>query len=294
MSIYIYITNFKIFMEKQPKREGSSYRTKRRNIKDHSKQQMNEVRKWLNSNQQENQYSKDDIQENVNNLDGLVHSQQSQNQATITSNQTDSFGIAEAHPNYSDYAERFECDSSSTCDYPTDCDSNKCSNDDDYYSHSCSTSLSSNSIENVNDKIKSDINPLADETGTDISSLKENLVWWVNKFKVSQVATKCLLQFLKPYIPNLPSDPHSFLHTPRQYDIKQVGNGSYYHFGIANGIISQISNLKYSGRSFSIQINIDGLPISKSSKIQFWPILGLIKELKSNEPFVIGIYCGES
>ena len=107
----------------------------------------------------------------------MVHSQQSQNQATITSNQTDSFGIAEAHPNYSDYAERFECDSSSTCDYPTDCDSNKCSNDDDYYSHSCSTSLSSNSIDNVNDKMKSDINPLADETGTDISSLKENLVW---------------------------------------------------------------------------------------------------------------------
>ena len=53
MSIYIYITNFKIFMEKQPKREGSSYWTKRRIIKDHSKQQMNEVRKWLNSNQQE-------------------------------------------------------------------------------------------------------------------------------------------------------------------------------------------------------------------------------------------------
>ena len=50
MSIYIYISNFKIFMEKQPKREGCSYWTKRRIIKDHSKQQMNEVRKWLNSN----------------------------------------------------------------------------------------------------------------------------------------------------------------------------------------------------------------------------------------------------
>lgn len=39
-----------------------------------------------------------------------------------------------------------------------------------------------------------------------------------------------------------------------------------------------------------ININIDGLPLSKSSQQQFWPILGSI--LPYNNVFIIGIYYG--
>lgn len=39
--------------------------------------------------------------------------------------------------------------------------------------------------------------------------------------------------------------------------------------------------------------NIDGLPLFNSSNLQFWPILGLVKNFKSN-PFAIGIFCGRS
>lgn len=39
-----------------------------------------------------------------------------------------------------------------------------------------------------------------------------------------------------------------------------------------------------------ISINVDGLPLSKSSQRQFWPILGSISE--SKEVFIIGIYYG--
>lgn len=42
-----------------------------------------------------------------------------------------------------------------------------------------------------------------------------------------------------------------------------------------------------------IDINIDGLPLFKSSKVKFWPILGhLVGSL--NEPFIIAIFCGVS
>ncbi|XP_018406151.1 PREDICTED: uncharacterized protein LOC108782375, partial [Cyphomyrmex costatus] len=40
-----------------------------------------------------------------------------------------------------------------------------------------------------------------------------------------------------------------------------------------------------------VSINIDGLPLSKSSQKQLWPILGSVKPLKN--VFVIGIYYGE-
>lgn len=39
-----------------------------------------------------------------------------------------------------------------------------------------------------------------------------------------------------------------------------------------------------------ISINIDGLPLSKSSQQQFWPILGSV--LPYNNVFIIGIYYG--
>lgn len=41
----------------------------------------------------------------------------------------------------------------------------------------------------------------------------------------------------------------------------------------------------------SLDVNIDGLPIFKSSKLQFWPIL-----VKFNyfNPFIVALYCGES
>lgn len=42
-----------------------------------------------------------------------------------------------------------------------------------------------------------------------------------------------------------------------------------------------------------IDINIDGLPLFKSSKAKFWPILGHLTMTK-NAPFVIAIYFGKT
>lgn len=44
----------------------------------------------------------------------------------------------------------------------------------------------------------------------------------------------------------------------------------------------------------SIKINIDGLPVYKSSKDEFWPILFNIEEAPGLPPMIIGVYSGKS
>lgn len=43
---------------------------------------------------------------------------------------------------------------------------------------------------------------------------------------------------------------------------------------------------------FHLNINVDGLPLHRSSKQEFWPILVNIHELPAIKPLVVGIYSG--
>ncbi|XP_037791319.1 uncharacterized protein LOC119586651 [Penaeus monodon] len=76
-----------------------------------------------------------------------------------------------------------------------------------------------------------------------------------------------------------------------------MAGGHYHHFGIKTGVVSklegyrsEVENMTY----ISLQINIDGLPIFKSSAGQFWPILGMVDNLSQKDPFEIGVYYGTS
>lgn len=44
--------------------------------------------------------------------------------------------------------------------------------------------------------------------------------------------------------------------------------------------------------SISLNFNVDGLPIFKSSKQTFWPILATIHEMPHIRPIIIAIWCG--
>lgn len=46
-------------------------------------------------------------------------------------------------------------------------------------------------------------------------------------------------------------------------------------------------------KNISCNINLDGLPIYKSSRYEFWPILFNIYEFPKLKPMIIGIYCGK-
>ena len=78
--------------------------------------------------------------------------------------------------------------------------------------------------------------------------------------------------------------------------IRPIAVGLYYHFGIAVAIKSALSlDLKLKNcDTIHLQLNVDGLPLFKSSNVQFWPILGRLAQSSNGEPFAIGLFSGRS
>lgn len=130
-------------------------------------------------------------------------------------------------------------------------------------------------------------------------SIREELVDWAINLNISHSALRSLLSILKPYHPSLPADPRTLLKTSQVYTIKEIACcdgktdqvGQYYHFGIGSGILQQLQQYKCISGELSLQFNFDGLPLFKSSSMEFWPILCLVKEFDAS-PFVVGLYCG--
>lgn len=76
-------------------------------------------------------------------------------------------------------------------------------------------------------------------------------------------------------------------------NILNIDPGIYYHFGLTYGINRHLLKFKHEDNVIKILVGVDGLPLSKSSSSQFWPILAYVYP-HSNNVFPIGIYNGNS
>lgn len=139
-----------------------------------------------------------------------------------------------------------------------------------------------------------------EEDGTDVENveeqnqtLRDQLRNWSLNHNIKQDALKDLLGILNDRIPDvLPKDPRTLLKTPQNVVLQIIGDGQlYWHNGLATCIQNLFANVDKS-MDLSIIINMDGLPVYKSSRDEFWPILFRIHELPSVKPMVIGIYQG--
>lgn len=128
--------------------------------------------------------------------------------------------------------------------------------------------------------------------------LKVELRQWVVECGIPRVHVSRLLKTLRkhPALSFLPADYRSFLNSMRKVEIREMGNGKYYHFGLRGGITRSLLSSHKIGNclpaDIHLLVNIDGIPLSKSSRNQFWPILVLIRGSKN--PFSAGIYEGNS
>jgi len=126
-------------------------------------------------------------------------------------------------------------------------------------------------------------------------SFRNKITTWAVTEQITHKSLNRLLHILKTHSchSDLPSNSRSLLNTPRTTIIKEVYPDYYGHNSLENGIQEF---LKYKDHLISgtieLVINIDGLPISKSSGSQLWSILGSVFGFK--DIFIIGIYHGHS
>lgn len=156
----------------------------------------------------------------------------------------------------------------------------------------CSTGLSSDGIcssdsENSNSEI-----PQSENYPSFSSELKRCFT----RHNVNQNCIKDILSILRKHgHEHLPQDARTFMKTPRKNEqVITMNSGHYVHFGLIKNvkrIISQTSS--QIPQILELNINVDGLPLTKSSNSQFWPILGDLIALPT-KPFIIGLYHGLS
>jgi len=128
----------------------------------------------------------------------------------------------------------------------------------------------------------------------------DQLSQWAVKFHVTHSAVSALVKILRTKYSNLSKDARTLLSTPNTFEIdkhiQNLSGRSYYHFGIEQGVKQCLHQhvTVHNLQSVSIQVNVDVVPLFKSNKSQFWPILGMLCKPFRSQPFLIGLFYGVS
>lgn len=104
----------------------------------------------------------------------------------------------------------------------------------------------------------------------------------------------CLLLRYFPSI-QLPRDARALLKTPRKINIDHIGGGEYVNFGLKR-ILEYVANNYFETKTpcngINLTLNVDGIPIAKSSSKCLWPIL--IMDNHSKAIHMFGAFFGIS
>ena len=142
---------------------------------------------------------------------------------------------------------------------------------------------------------------VADEDGINFDNEEEREAYIVDAVRkwarsaglLSMRKLDQLLALLHVVHPFLPLSYKTLLETPINVEVMEVEGGQLWYKGVKNNL-SDLDLEEYL-RVFNkveIDVNVDGLPLFKSSRLKFWPILGRLVGSK-NDPFVIAIFGGK-
>ena len=126
------------------------------------------------------------------------------------------------------------------------------------------------------------------DTDKGLESIVHGLKRIKRDYNISMRAIGAVAAHFRAHGHDIPKDARTILGTPRA----PVDDKSFIHLGLLEGLLQVISTTPVNSLSLDLKINIDGLPLSKSSSVNFWPILCLISKAKPHPPFVISLYCG--
>lgn len=128
-------------------------------------------------------------------------------------------------------------------------------------------------------------------------SLRSLLSTWVVDCNVPHTTVNALLHTLRSHqcihcLQALPIDTKTLLNSSSSKisNIRTIGLGKYYHFGLKEGIQRLTLYLELEN-IIKVVVGVDGLPLSKSSGSHFWPILVYIQPY-IHHVFLVGLYHG--
>jgi hypothetical protein len=124
--------------------------------------------------------------------------------------------------------------------------------------------------------------------------LRQKIADFVQHHSVSVVATAELLQlFRRAGVHGLPKDRRALLKTPRTISgVLEKCGGSFKYLGLQTGLATFLhSHPTFVARNntLTFTVNMDGVPLYKSTSGQFWPLLC---QVGRNDPFLVALYYG--
>lgn len=122
--------------------------------------------------------------------------------------------------------------------------------------------------------------------------INSQLAEWATKHLISRNALNELLAILGSAIPGLCKDSRTLKSTPKSVVPVEISGGQYIHYGIEDCLTDFLNSNRYDKDEIILDVNIDGLPISKSSKNQVWPILCNV--VGTQNVMLIGVFGGNS
>lgn len=159
--------------------------------------------------------------------------------------------------------------------------------------HSTSVTTDGTDFDTDTGMCDSDVEILNPEPEVEVRNLGDDLQEWSTRHQITNRSLNELLQILRDHGHVLPKDARTLLATPQVIDSHSKCNGQYIYYGLEGGIsrvLCQNDAFRRQHSTVSLDVNIDGLPIFKSSKVQFWPILVTFSNFN---PFIVALYCGE-
>ena len=128
-------------------------------------------------------------------------------------------------------------------------------------------------------------------------TLVSDLSGFLVKLKIGREACNELFSLLSAHgVSGLPKDCRSAKSSLRKVVIKDMlPDGSYFHFGIESEVSRHVALLSDSCEEIKLQFNVDGLPLYRSSPVDFWPILcrAFVGD-RVTPVFPVGLYSGKS
>ena len=131
---------------------------------------------------------------------------------------------------------------------------------------------------------------------TNSEAMAERLRNWALKTYQTHSALNGLLEILRDTTSyKLPKDARTLLRTKQcGREIQQIAGGEFWYPGIKAALLKQFENVQPRVNTFSLNFSMDGLPLHKSSRKQFWPILMSIEELPEVPVLMVGNFLGQS